>query len=86
MASAMTLGDSDAAFPGQHSDAIPPSPSRENPGQVYPKSDPTAAPPDSVPGSAKSAQDRVLEEKAIAQKEAGKADAASAETGGMFKD
>ncbi|KAJ3521110.1 hypothetical protein NM688_g9062 [Phlebia brevispora] len=47
----MSLGDADAKFPGQAPDAIPPSPSRENPGQVYPKSDPKAAPPESIPGT-----------------------------------
>ncbi|KAI0354320.1 hypothetical protein OH77DRAFT_1521927 [Trametes cingulata] len=47
----MSMGDVDAKFPGQRSDAIPPSPSRENPGQVYPQSDPQAAPPESVPGT-----------------------------------
>ncbi|CAL1698130.1 unnamed protein product [Somion occarium] len=36
----MSLGDADAKFPGNTDSAIPPSPSRENPGQVYPKSDP----------------------------------------------
>jgi len=45
------MGDADAKFPGQRSPAIPPSPTRENPGQVYPKSDPTAAPSESVPGT-----------------------------------
>ncbi|OSC99991.1 hypothetical protein PYCCODRAFT_1372024, partial [Trametes coccinea BRFM310] len=34
----------DAKFPGQRNVAIPPSPSRENPGQV-------SAPPESVPGT-----------------------------------
>ncbi|KAH9921112.1 uncharacterized protein B0H18DRAFT_880467, partial [Fomitopsis serialis] len=42
----------DAKFPGQSFEKnIPPSPSRENPGQVYPKSDPRAAPHESVPGT-----------------------------------
>ncbi|KAG1740632.1 hypothetical protein EDB19DRAFT_764149 [Suillus lakei] len=44
------LGEADA-FPGQIGKSIPPSPSRENPGQVYPKSDPIAAPARSVPGT-----------------------------------
>ncbi|CAL1698129.1 unnamed protein product [Somion occarium] len=47
----MSLGDADAKFPGNTDSAIPPSPSRENPGQVYPKSDPQAAPVESVPGT-----------------------------------
>ncbi|KAI8990424.1 hypothetical protein BD414DRAFT_437951 [Trametes punicea] len=47
----MSMGDVDSKFPGQRSTAIPPSPSRENPGQVYPQSDPHAAPPESVPGT-----------------------------------
>ncbi|KAH9837921.1 uncharacterized protein C8Q71DRAFT_569091 [Rhodofomes roseus] len=48
----MSLGDADAKFPGQSLEKnIPPSPSRENPGQVYPKSDPHAAPHESVPGT-----------------------------------
>ncbi|KAI0764097.1 hypothetical protein BC629DRAFT_1596780 [Irpex lacteus] len=47
----MSLGGADAKFPNQSTDAIPPSPSRENPGQVYPKSDPQAAPAESVPGT-----------------------------------
>ncbi|KAJ2991988.1 hypothetical protein NUW54_g8049 [Trametes sanguinea] len=47
----MSMGDSDSKFPGQRNFAIPPSPSRENPGQVYPQSDPQPAPPESVPGT-----------------------------------
>lgn len=53
----MSLGDADAKFPSDASyiskdtPDIPPSPSRENPGQVYPKSDPHAAPNKSVPGT-----------------------------------
>ncbi|KAI0369244.1 hypothetical protein BV20DRAFT_1122150 [Pilatotrama ljubarskyi] len=47
----MSMGDVDSKFPGQRSAAIPPSPSRENPGQVYPQSDPQAAPPESIPGT-----------------------------------
>jgi len=47
----MSLGDSDAKFPGQQGLAIPPSPSRENPGQVYPKSDPTSTPLNTAPGT-----------------------------------
>ncbi|KAH7911261.1 hypothetical protein BJ138DRAFT_1085944 [Hygrophoropsis aurantiaca] len=43
------MWNEDAKFPGQSGDGIPPSPSRENPGQVYPKSDPQAA-PSPVPG------------------------------------
>ncbi|KAF5353525.1 hypothetical protein D9756_007999 [Leucocoprinus leucothites] len=39
----MSMGDADAKFPGQHT-GIPPSPTRENPAQVYPKSDPNPAP------------------------------------------
>ncbi|KAF9450737.1 hypothetical protein P691DRAFT_700642 [Macrolepiota fuliginosa MF-IS2] len=39
----MSMGEADAKFPGQHT-GIPPSPTRENPGQVYPKSDPNPAP------------------------------------------
>ncbi|KAI1789671.1 hypothetical protein LXA43DRAFT_1096091 [Ganoderma leucocontextum] len=46
----MSLGDDDARFPGHRSTGLPPSPSRENPGQVFPKSDPEAAPAHSVPG------------------------------------
>ncbi|KAL1745308.1 hypothetical protein HDZ31DRAFT_63235 [Schizophyllum fasciatum] len=44
----MSLSEADAKFPqeipepGPH--AIPPSPTRENPGQVYPKSDPSPGP------------------------------------------
>jgi len=47
----MSMGEADAKFPGQSSPAIAPSPTRENPGQVYPKSDPKAAPTESVPGT-----------------------------------
>lgn len=45
------MGEADAKFPGQYRPAIPPSPTRENPGQVYPKSDPKAAAAESVPGT-----------------------------------
>ncbi|EKM52707.1 uncharacterized protein PHACADRAFT_164637 [Phanerochaete carnosa HHB-10118-sp] len=47
----MSVGYADAKFPNQPPDAIPPSPSRENPGAVYPKSGPNAAPAGSVPGT-----------------------------------
>ncbi|KZP01576.1 hypothetical protein CALVIDRAFT_559387 [Calocera viscosa TUFC12733] len=40
----MSLGDADAKFPGQGGDGLPPPKTAENPGQVYPKSDPQAAP------------------------------------------
>ncbi|KXN85237.1 hypothetical protein AN958_11512, partial [Leucoagaricus sp. SymC.cos] len=33
----------DATFPSSHGVGLPPSPTVENPGQVYPKSDPTPA-------------------------------------------
>ncbi|KAI0759042.1 hypothetical protein C8Q74DRAFT_1301705 [Fomes fomentarius] len=47
----MSLGEANAKFPGQHAAGLPPSPSRENPGQVFPHSDPKAAPRGSVPGT-----------------------------------
>ncbi|KIM89996.1 hypothetical protein PILCRDRAFT_812791 [Piloderma croceum F 1598] len=47
----MSLGESDAKFPGQQGLAEPPPQTRENPGQVYPKTDPSAAPLNSVPGT-----------------------------------
>ncbi|RPD77160.1 hypothetical protein L226DRAFT_533155 [Lentinus tigrinus ALCF2SS1-7] len=47
----MSMGDADAKFPGQHGSGLPPSPSRENPGQVYPQSDPKAAPAETIPGT-----------------------------------
>ncbi|OCH90844.1 hypothetical protein OBBRIDRAFT_776184 [Obba rivulosa] len=53
----MSLGDADAKFSSneqyisKQTPDIPPSPSRENPGQVYPKSDPRAAPHESIPGT-----------------------------------
>ncbi|THH04990.1 hypothetical protein EW146_g7844 [Bondarzewia mesenterica] len=34
----------DAKFPNQHGEGLPPPPTPENPGQVYPKSDPSPAP------------------------------------------
>ncbi|KAM5537378.1 hypothetical protein V8D89_008897 [Ganoderma adspersum] len=40
----MSLEDYDARFPGRKATGLPPSPSRENPGQVFPKTDPEAAP------------------------------------------
>ncbi|PIL25961.1 hypothetical protein GSI_11715 [Ganoderma sinense ZZ0214-1] len=47
----MSQADDDARFPGQRPTGLPPSPSRENPGQVFPRSDPKAAPVHSVPGT-----------------------------------
>ncbi|KAI5992410.1 hypothetical protein EDD15DRAFT_986138 [Pisolithus albus] len=44
------LGE-DAKFPGQEGGGGPPLPSAVNPGQVYPKSSPHAAPKGSIPGS-----------------------------------
>ncbi|KAF8064027.1 hypothetical protein FPV67DRAFT_198784 [Lyophyllum atratum] len=41
----MSLGEADGKFPTANQYAgLPPSPTRENPGQVFPKSDPQAAP------------------------------------------
>ncbi|KAJ3998405.1 hypothetical protein F5050DRAFT_1225742 [Lentinula boryana] len=51
----MSLGEADAKFPTPtHSGSpdFPPSPTAENPGQVYPKSDPHPAPSGSIPGTA----------------------------------
>lgn len=45
------LGEADAKFPGQEGGGAPPLPSAVNPGQVYPKSSPHAAPKGSIPGS-----------------------------------
>ncbi|KZP33275.1 hypothetical protein FIBSPDRAFT_943671 [Athelia psychrophila] len=53
----MSMGEADAKFPGQHgtgANVEPPSPTRENPGQVYPKSDPSPAP--SGTGTGRAAQ------------------------------
>ncbi|KAI0776761.1 hypothetical protein BD413DRAFT_610349 [Trametes elegans] len=47
----MSIAHGDPKFPGQRSSGLPPSPSRENPGQVFPRSDPRAAPAGSVPGT-----------------------------------
>ncbi|THH30309.1 hypothetical protein EUX98_g3877 [Antrodiella citrinella] len=47
----MSLGDADAKFPDSTAHGLPPSPSRENPGQVFPKSDPKAAPAGAIPGT-----------------------------------
>ncbi|KAK7688517.1 hypothetical protein QCA50_008055 [Cerrena zonata] len=44
-------GGADARFPYNKDTGIPPSPSRENPGQVYPKSDLQSAPAESIPGT-----------------------------------
>ncbi|KDQ23915.1 hypothetical protein PLEOSDRAFT_1108386 [Pleurotus ostreatus PC15] len=41
----MSLGEADAKFPDSATNGLPPSPTRENPGQVFPKSDPSPAPP-----------------------------------------
>ncbi|KIJ47296.1 hypothetical protein M422DRAFT_778210 [Sphaerobolus stellatus SS14] len=50
----MSLGDDDAKFPSVlPSNDIPPSPTRENPGAVYPRSSPTPATPLEVPGTGK---------------------------------
>ncbi|KAJ3932331.1 MAG: hypothetical protein NXY57DRAFT_974855 [Lentinula lateritia] len=53
----MSLGEADAKFPIlSHSGTpdIPPSPTIENPGQVYPKSDPNAAHLGTIPGTGRS--------------------------------
>ncbi|KAG6909163.1 hypothetical protein DXG01_001790 [Tephrocybe rancida] len=42
----MSLGEADGKFPtANQGTGLPPSPTRENPGQVFPKSDPQSAPP-----------------------------------------
>ncbi|KAA1466880.1 hypothetical protein DENSPDRAFT_831787, partial [Dentipellis sp. KUC8613] len=91
MSTSTSLGEADAKFPGSQSTALPPSPSAENPGQVYPKSDPKPAPPDTVPGGAPSAAHklRLAEQSGLAKtraKDAKDGAAQSAETGGMFTD
>ncbi|KAL4267364.1 Mediator complex subunit 9 [Pleurotus pulmonarius] len=45
----MSLGEADAKFPDSATNGLPPSPTRENPGQVFPKSDPSSAPPPQEP-------------------------------------
>ncbi|EPQ55894.1 hypothetical protein GLOTRDRAFT_116058 [Gloeophyllum trabeum ATCC 11539] len=76
----MSLSEADAKFPGQ----IPPTktegpdPSRENPAGVYPKVDPTPAPPDTEPGTGARHESKEDYRREPA--------ADSAETGGMFKD
>ncbi|KAJ8519281.1 hypothetical protein ONZ45_g3750 [Pleurotus djamor] len=45
----MSLGEAEAKFPESGANGIPPSPTRENPGQVFPKSDPSPAPEDESP-------------------------------------
>jgi len=40
----MSLGEADAKFPGQSGEGQAPPKTAENPGQVYPKSDPQSAP------------------------------------------
>ncbi|KAI0050758.1 hypothetical protein FA95DRAFT_1603222 [Auriscalpium vulgare] len=82
----------DAKFPGQTGDAIPPSPTRENPAQVYPKSEPTPAAREPAPvpspkARASPAQQQAAQAVADADREA-KVDAVrnSAESGGMFAD
>ncbi|KAF8578890.1 hypothetical protein K439DRAFT_1416782 [Ramaria rubella] len=47
----MSLGDDDAKFPGQTGTGIPPSPTRENPAAVYPKSSPFPASSQDIPGT-----------------------------------
>ncbi|KAF9037336.1 hypothetical protein BDZ89DRAFT_1061491 [Hymenopellis radicata] len=40
----MTTANEDAKFPGLHSSGLPPSPTIENPGGVYPQFDPSPPP------------------------------------------
>ncbi|KAG6866331.1 hypothetical protein C0991_005798 [Blastosporella zonata] len=48
----MSLGEADGKFPtANQGTGLPPPPSRENPGQVFPKSDPQSAPHTPVPPS-----------------------------------
>ncbi|THV03473.1 hypothetical protein K435DRAFT_962366 [Dendrothele bispora CBS 962.96] len=50
----MSLGEADGKFPDTsppHDYGIPPSPTRENPAGVYPKSDPSPARPGTLPGT-----------------------------------
>ncbi|KAL0952467.1 hypothetical protein HGRIS_006735 [Hohenbuehelia grisea] len=46
----MSLGEADAKFPDSTVSGLPPSPSRENPGQVFPKTDPAPASPPPTEG------------------------------------
>ncbi|KIK52054.1 hypothetical protein GYMLUDRAFT_265587 [Collybiopsis luxurians FD-317 M1] len=56
----MSLGEADAKFPSSGSLDIPPSPTVENPGQVYPKSDPHAARLGTIPGAGRSNSSQTL--------------------------
>ncbi|KAI0311678.1 hypothetical protein OF83DRAFT_1177344 [Amylostereum chailletii] len=87
-----TLGEADAKFPNQHGDGLPPPATPENPGQVYPKSDPSPAPTGNVASrSAQSLQKEAEGERRAAAREevrvlGGRGDPQSAESGGMFTD
>ncbi|KAK7446988.1 hypothetical protein VKT23_014201 [Stygiomarasmius scandens] len=50
----MSMGEADAKFPSEsaaYDYGIPPSPTRENPAGVFPKSDPRPARPNTLPGT-----------------------------------
>ncbi|KAI0060094.1 hypothetical protein BV25DRAFT_1993122 [Artomyces pyxidatus] len=86
-----TMGEADAKFPHQSGEGLPPAPTKENPGQVYPKSDPSPAPRASVPGSGLTLQQELKAERGAEAKEevkrlSGKEDPSSAESGGTFVD
>ncbi|KAI0030447.1 hypothetical protein K488DRAFT_87750 [Vararia minispora EC-137] len=86
---AATLGESDAKFPKTTTDGLPPSPSRENPGAVFPKTDPSTAPRITSPGVAVAEQkaqehDRLAKAHHDLREMTRKQDPQSAETGGMF--
>ncbi|KAE9384629.1 hypothetical protein BT96DRAFT_1026840 [Gymnopus androsaceus JB14] len=57
----MSLGEAEAKFPTSiGSPDIPPSPTVENPGQVYPRSDPHAAHLHTIPGTGRSNSSQTL--------------------------
>ncbi|KAF5385726.1 hypothetical protein D9757_005515 [Collybiopsis confluens] len=56
----MSLGEADAKFPTSSNSDIPPSPTIENPGQVFPKSDPHAPRLGTLPGAGRSNSSQIV--------------------------
>ncbi|TFK48280.1 hypothetical protein OE88DRAFT_1810579 [Heliocybe sulcata] len=76
----MSLSEADAKFPGQEppTKTEAPEPTRENPGQVYPKVDPQPAQPGSEPGTGGAHESKEAYKREPA--------ASSVESGPMFSD
>jgi len=84
--SSSTMGEADAKFPTASDNGIAPSPTRENPGQVYPKSDPQPEQKIESGGPAFDAKEHQAALRAHMDKETKAGDSLTTQEGGLYAD